>query len=118
MKFPQTRRKSGSTRIHSPTCHGTCTGHESDLNWKWDNQAGNQQKGCHYNLQTQQFYCTWHWEVVVIGNLPKLVEDIMVGEGYAVCNSLFQLRKGAVAWIVEGQDNTNRLIWNVPKSQP
>jgi len=61
------------------------------------------------HLQTQQFYHMWHWEVVVVGNLPKMLEDISVWKGYAVSDGLFQLGKGAAAWIIEGRDNTNRI---------
>jgi len=36
------------------------------------------------SFQTQPFYHMWHWEIIVIGSLQQLLEDISAGEGYVV----------------------------------
>jgi len=56
------------------------------------------------------FVQTWHWETLVVGNLPQFIHDLQSGKGYAVSDGSFQARKGAVAWIIEGMDNTNCII--------
>jgi len=47
---------------------------------------------------------------VVVGNLQELKEDIYAGEGYAVSDGLFQTGRGTAAWIIEGRNQTNRII--------
>jgi len=56
------------------------------------------------------FVQTWHWEILVIGNLTQLLQDLQLGKGYAVSDGSFQAGKGAAAWIIEGMNNTNCII--------
>jgi len=48
--------------------------------------------------------------LVVVGNLQELIANIHAGEGYAVSDGPFQTGKGTAAWIIEGQNQTNRII--------
>jgi len=61
-------------------------------------------------LLQHHFGREWLWELTVIGNLHKLIEDIQRGQGYAVSDGSFQLGKGAAAWIIEGSNGNNQLI--------
>jgi len=65
---------------------------------------------CMAQLQQHPFYWEWQWELTITGNLPNLVESLLVDDGYAVSNSSFQTGRGAAAWIIEGRDNTNQRI--------
>jgi len=55
----------------------------------------------------------WLWELTVIGDLHKLVEDIKRGHGFAVSDGSFQSGKGAAAWIIKGHNGNNQLIGTV-----
>jgi len=61
-------------------------------------------------LRQHTFAQTWCWEILVIGNLTQLLQDLQLGKGYAVSDGSFQTGKGAAAWIIEGRNNTNRII--------
>jgi len=61
-------------------------------------------------LLEHKFSCTWHWEVIIVGNLNQLLEDIQVGEGYAVSDGSFQEGRGAMAWIIKGRNKDLRII--------
>jgi len=62
------------------------------------------------SLQQHHFGHEWQWELMVISNLQDLVADIRAGHGYTVSDGLFQVGKGAAAWIIEGHTNKNRII--------
>jgi len=61
-------------------------------------------------LQQHPFVQEWAWELVVVGSLWELKADIQAGEGYVVSDGSFQTGKGAAAWIIEGQNQTNWII--------
>jgi len=61
-------------------------------------------------LLKHSFAQIWQWETLVVGNLQQLINDLQSGKGYAVSDGSFQAGKGAAAWIIEGKDNTNRII--------
>jgi len=61
-------------------------------------------------LLQHPFAHIWQWETLVVGNLLQLISDLQSGKGYAVSNGSFQAGKGAATWIIEGTDNTNRII--------
>jgi len=61
-------------------------------------------------LAQHPFRREWKWELTLIGNLQLVLEDIQNGYGYAVSNGSFQTGRGAVAWIIEGQTNHNRIV--------
>jgi len=61
-------------------------------------------------LVQHQFCRDWQWELMVIGNLNKLMEEIRNGQGYVVSDGSFQAGRGAAAWIIEGRLNNNRII--------
>jgi len=61
-------------------------------------------------LLKHPFAQIWQWETLVVGNLQQLINDLQSGKGYAVSDGSFQAGKGAAAWIIEGKDNTNRII--------
>jgi len=61
-------------------------------------------------LSQHPFAQTWRWEILVIGNLTQLLQDLQSGKGYAVSDGSFQAGKGAVAWIIKGMNNMNHII--------
>jgi len=69
------------------------------------------QMDCILNLQQYAFSCNWQWEIIVIGSLLELMENIKAGNGYSMSDGLFQTGWGAApAWIIEGHNNANWLI--------
>jgi len=72
-------------------------------------QTRQTQEGLRF-LQQHPFAHEWHWELVIVGNLWELEEDLYARTGYVVSNGSFQTGRGAAAWIIEGRDHTNRII--------
>jgi len=58
-------------------------------------------------LHKHPFAQTWYWEVMVVGNLTQLVDNIVTGGDFAVSNGLYQAGSNAAAWKIKGYDSQN-----------
>jgi len=61
-------------------------------------------------LQQLQFVQDWSWELIIVGNLQELMEDVKAGNGFLVSDGSFESGRGATTWIIESKTNENRLI--------
>jgi len=61
-------------------------------------------------LQQHKFVHEWSWELMIVGNLQELLEDIRTGNGFSVSDGSFEAGRGAAAWVIEGKTNENQLL--------
>jgi len=61
-------------------------------------------------ITPHNFSATHHRLTMIVGNLQELMDNIWAGNGFSLSNGLFQVGRGAAAWIIEGKTNENCLI--------
>jgi len=48
-------------------------------------------------LLQQTFVHDWSWELMIVGNIHDLIDDIQASNGFSISNVLFQEGRGAAA---------------------
>jgi len=60
--------------------------------------------------QSSSYAKEWELQISMEGNIIKLLKAIQQGTTIDVSDRSFQSRAGTTAWIIEGQDATNRIV--------